>query len=198
MDGFTIWLTGLPGAGKTSLALAVADILRHQGYKVEVLDGDAMRANLSKGLGYSKQDRDDNIRRIGFVCHLLSRNSVVAIAAAVSPYRQARDENRALIGRFVEVYVKCPLEVLIQRDVKGLYAKALKGEVANFTGISDPYEEPLNPEFVVNTNIETPKDSTSKIIARLVELGYTAPSSWSGPRGHQPASASGDAAARRS
>ncbi len=198
MDGFTIWLTGLPGAGKTTLALAVADILRHQGYNVEVLDGDAVRANLSKGLGYSRQDRDDNIRRIGFVCHLLSRNSVVAIAAAVSPYRQARDENRSLIGRFVEVYVKCPLEVLIQRDVKGLYAKALKGEVANFTGISDPYEEPLNPELVVNTEIETPQDSTSRMIARLVELGYTARSSRSGHRGHQPASAAGDAAARSS
>ncbi len=198
MDGFTIWLTGLPGAGKTTIALAVADILRHQGYKVEVLDGDAVRANLSKGLGYSKQDRDANIRRIGFVCHLLSRNSVVAIAAAVSPYRQARDENRALIGRFVEVYVKCPLEVLIQRDVKGLYAKALKGEMTNFTGISDPYEEPLNPELVVNTDIETPEDGTSKIIARLVKLGYTSQSSWSGHRGHQPASATGDAAARRS
>lgn len=196
MDGFTIWLTGLPGAGKSTLALAVADALRDREHKVEVLDGDAVRTNLSKGLGYSKEDRDTNIRRIGFVCHLLSRNSVTAIAAAVSPYRQARDENRALIGRFVEVYVKCPLEVLIQRDVKGLYAKALKGEVANFTGISDPYEEPLNPELVVNTEIETPQDSTGKIMAKLVELGYSAPSSWSGHRGHQPASAAGDAARR--
>lgn len=198
MDGFTIWLTGLPGAGKTTLAFAAADILRIQGHKVEVLDGDAVRANLSKGLGYGKEDRDTNVRRIGFVCHLLSRNNVVAIAAAISPYRQARDENRALIGRFVEVYVKCPLEVLIQRDVKGLYAKALRGEMANVTGISDPYEEPLNPELVVNTDIETPEDSTGKIMARLVELGCSAPSRWSGHRGRQPASAAGDAAPQRS
>ncbi len=172
MNGFTIWLTGLSGSGKTTLALAVADSLRQQGHKVEVLDGDVVRANLSKGLGYSKKDRDTNIHRIGFVCHLLSRNGVVAIAAAISPYRQARHENRAFIGHYVEVYVKCPLEVLIQRDMKGLYAKALKGEIANFTGISDPYEEPMDAELVVNTDIETPKESVGKIMARLVDLGY--------------------------
>ena len=174
-QGFTIWFTGLSGAGKTTLAQLVECALRGRGYKVEVLDGDMVRTNLSKGLGYSQEDRDTNIRRIGFVCNLLTRNGVVAIAAAISPYRKIRDENRATIGRFVEVYVQCSLDELVSRDVKGMYAKALRGEIANFTGVSDPYEEPLNPEVVVDTENETPEGSVNKILAKLVELGHIAP-----------------------
>ena len=146
-EGFTLWFTGLSGSGKTTLARMVERELRARGMKVEVLDGDVIRQNLSQGLGFSKEDRDTNIRRIGFVCQLLTRNGVVAIASAISPYREVRDENRRRIGRFVEVYVEAPLEVLMERDVKGLYKKALAGEIPNFTGISDPYEPPLNPEI---------------------------------------------------
>src|SRR5918996_51557 len=143
-EGFTIWFTGLSGAGKTTLAAALAAELANRGLKVEILDGDEVRTNLSKGLGFSKEDRDTNIRRIGYVAHLLTRNGVVAITAAISPYRAIRDEVRARIGRgFVEVYAKCPLETLITRDVKGLYQRALAGEIKEFTGVSDPYEEPL-------------------------------------------------------
>src|ERR1044071_7282168 len=152
--GFTVWFTGLSGAGKTTLARLVEAELRNRGHRVEVLDGDIIRTNLSKGLGFSKEDRDTNIRRIGFVCDLLTRNGVVAISAAISPYREIRDEVRKQIGNFVEVYVKCPVPVLAQRDVKGLYAKALKGEIKNFTGVSDPYEEPLHPEIVVESDKE--------------------------------------------
>jgi len=151
----------------------VADELRRRGYnKLEVLDGDVVRTNLSKGLGFSKEDRDTNIRRIGFVCEMLTRNGVIAIAAAISPYREIRDEVRAKVGRFVEVYVKCPLDVLIKRDVKGLYKKALAGEITNFTGVSDPYEEPLCPEVVVETDKETPEESAARIIAFLEENGF--------------------------
>jgi adenylyl-sulfate kinase len=150
----------------------VAEELRGRGLKLEVLDGDVVRTNLSKGLGFSKEDRDTNIRRIGFVCDLLTRNDVVAIAAAISPYREIRDEVRARVGRFVEVYVKCPLEILIERDVKGLYKKALSGEIANFTGVSDPYEEPQSAEVVVETDKETPEESAARIIAYLSEKGY--------------------------
>jgi len=171
-EGFTLWFTGMSGSGKTTLARLMEKELRARGMKVEVLDGDIIRQNLSKGLGFSKEDRDTNIRRIGFVCKLLTRNGVVAIAAAISPYREVRAEVRRDIGRFVEVYCKCPLEVLIQRDVKGLYRKALAGEIPNFTGISDPYEEPLNPEVVVETDRETPEESVAKILATLEELGY--------------------------
>ena len=170
--GFTLWFTGLSGAGKTTLARLVESEISSRGLKVEVLDGDVVRTNLCKGLGFSKEDRDTNIRRIGFVCHLLSRNGVVAIAAAISPYRQARDEVRGLIGDFVEVYVKCPLEVLSQRDVKGLYRKAFAGELENFTGVQDPYEEPLSPEIVVETDSELPAHSAAQVITRLEELGY--------------------------
>jgi adenylyl-sulfate kinase len=171
-SGFTLWFTGLSGAGKSTLAERVRDLLIARGEKVEVLDGDVVRQNLSKGLGFSKEDRDTNIRRIGFVCHLLTRNDVVAISAAISPYRAIRDENRALIGRFVEVYCKCDLETLTKRDPKGLYEKALRGEIANFTGVSDPYEEPLNPEVVVDTAVEDVETSAQKIMATLVALGY--------------------------
>src|SRR5579885_2139717 len=139
--GFTIWLTGLSGAGKSTLARGLAPALRERGRRVEVLDGDEVRENLSKGLGFSKEDRDTNIRRIAYVAKLVSRSGGVAITAAISPYRAIRDEARGNIGRFVEVFVRCPLDVLVQRDTKGLYAKALRGEIAQFTGVSDPYEE---------------------------------------------------------
>jgi adenylylsulfate kinase len=168
--GFTLWFTGLSGAGKSTLARLVETELKRWGYKVEVLDGDVIRTNLSKGLGFSKEDRDTNIRRIGFVCHLLTRNDVIAIAAAISPYREIRDEVRLQIGDFVEVFVKCPVEVLVERDVKGLYKRALAGDVKNFTGIDDPYEEPLDPELTVSTDVETPETSARRILARLEEL----------------------------
>jgi adenylyl-sulfate kinase len=172
--GFTLWFTGLSGAGKTTLARLVETELSARGYKVEVLDGDIIRTNLSKGLGFSKEDRDTNIRRIGFVCNLLTRNDVVAIAAAISPYREVRDELRRDIGSFVEVYVRCPIEVLAERDVKGLYKKALAGEIKNFTGVDDPYESPLAAEVIVETNTETPEESAARIIARLEELSLVA------------------------
>jgi adenylyl-sulfate kinase len=175
--GFTLWFTGLSGAGKTTLARGVEGILRARGLKVEVLDGDIVRQNLSKGLGFSKEDRDTNIKRIGFVCKLLTRNGVVAIGSAISPYREVRKHVRHDIGDFVLVYVKCPLETLIQRDVKGLYKKALSGEIANFTGVSDPYEEPLDAEITVDTSTEAPEESISKIIAKLEELEFVPPAS---------------------
>ena len=171
-QGFTLWFTGLSGSGKTTLARGVERILRDRGLKVEVLDGDIIRTNLSKGLGFSKEDRDTNIKRIGFVCKLLSRNGVVAIASAISPYREVRDFVRRDTARFVEVYCRCALDVLVERDVKGLYKKALAGELDNFTGVSDPYEEPLNPEVIVDTDEETSEQSIAKIIAKLEELGY--------------------------
>jgi adenylylsulfate kinase len=171
-QGFTLWFTGLSGSGKTTLARGVEQKLRDRGLKVEVLDGDVVRTNLSKGLGFSKEDRDTNIRRIGFVCKLLTRNGVAAIASAISPYREVRDYVRKDIGRFVEVYCRCPVDVVIERDVKGLYQKALDGEIENFTGISDPYEEPLHPEVIVDTDQEDPEESVAKIIAKLEELGY--------------------------
>ena len=171
-QGFTVWFTGMSGSGKTTLARAVEGILRDRGLKVEVLDGDVVRTNLSKGLGFSKEGRDTNIKRIGFVCNLLARNGVVAIGAAISPYREVRDSIRQDIGRFVEVYCQCPLDVLVERDVKGLYKKALAGEIKNFTGVSDPYEEPLHAEVVVNTDSEAPEFSVAKILTKLEELNY--------------------------
>jgi adenylylsulfate kinase len=172
MKGFTLWFTGLSGAGKSTLARKIEGMLLERGMKVEVLDGDIIRTNFSKGLGYSKEDRDINIRRIGFVCHLLSRNDVVAIAAAIAPYDEIRKENRKLIGDYFEVYCKCSLEELKRRDVKGLYAKALKGEIKNFTGVSDPYEEPLDAEVVVQTDAESEDESTAKIIKTLEIMGH--------------------------
>lgn len=170
--GFTVWFTGLSGAGKSTIAHILERELRARGMKVEVLDGDVVRTHLSKGLGFSKEDRDTNIRRIGWVCEVLSRNGVVAIAAAISPYRAIRDEIRARIPNFIEVYVQAPLEVLVERDVKGLYKKALAGEIANFTGISDPYEPPLNPEVVCYSDgRETPEESAAKVLAKLEEMG---------------------------
>jgi adenylyl-sulfate kinase len=170
--GFTLWFTGLSGAGKSTLSRALSEILRARGRNVEILDGDEVRENLSKGLGFSREDRDTNIRRIGYVCHLLSRNGVVAISAAISPFRDVRDENRKRIGNFVEVYVKCPLEVLIERDVKGLYKKALAGQIKDFTGVSHPYEEPLHPEIVIESDQETVEQSVSHIIVWLEKNGW--------------------------
>ena len=174
--GFTIWFTGLSGSGKTTLSKRLESELRRRGIlKIELLDGDVIRTHLSKGLGFSKEDRDANIKRIGFVCKLLSRNGVVAIAAAISPYREIRDVNRKEIGDFVEVYCKCPLEVCIRRDVKGLYRKALAGEIRNYTGVDDPYQEPLKPEVTLETDRETPEQSVMKIIQKLEVLGYLPP-----------------------
>jgi adenylyl-sulfate kinase len=179
MKGFTLWFTGLSGAGKSTLSLPIAERLKSLGLRVEVLDGDVVRTNLSRGLTFSKEDRDINIRRIGFVSNLLSRNGVVAITAAISPYREVRDEVRRMITNdgagFVEVFVKCPISVLAERDVKGLYKKALAGEIANFTGVSDPYEEPVNPEVVVDSSKESVGASVDKILGRLRELGYVSP-----------------------
>ena len=169
--GFTIWFTGMSGAGKSTISELLEARLRALGARVEVLDGDVVRTHLSKGLGFGKEDRDENIRRIGFVCRLLSRNGVIAIAAAISPYRAVREEVRATIDNFVEIYVECPIEVLAERDVKGLYKKALAGEIAQFTGVSDPYEPPARPEVTVNSSRETPEQSVERIWATLEDLG---------------------------
>jgi len=173
-DGLTLWLTGLSGAGKSTIAERVAAELRRQGRRVEVLDGDAIRENLSRGLGFSKEDRDTNIRRIGFVAELLARNGVVVIVAAISPYRAVRDEVRARIDRFVEVHVHCSLDELVRRDVKGLYRRALAGEIEHFTGVSDPYEEPLDPEVVVDTGVENADESVLRVLAALDESAAAA------------------------
>jgi adenylyl-sulfate kinase len=170
--GFTVWFTGLSGAGKTTLSGRVAEAIRARGKYVEVLDGDVVRTNLSKGLGFSREDRDTNIRRIGFVARLLTRNDVAVVVAAISPYRAVRDAVRGEIGSFVEVFVRCPVEELIRRDVKGLYERALRGEVTQFTGVSDPYEEPLDPEVVVETDRESVEESVGKVVAALERLGH--------------------------
>jgi len=171
-NGFTIWFTGLSGSGKSTLSEVIELRLKARGRNVEVLDGDVVRTHLSKGLGFSREDRDTNIKRIGFVCGLLTRNGVVCISAAIAPYRDARDWARKEIGNFVEVYVKCPLEVCRQRDVKGLYKLVDEGKIKNFTGVDDPYEEPLYPELVVETDKETVEESVTRIFAKLEELGY--------------------------
>ncbi|MBD2486568.1 adenylyl-sulfate kinase [Aulosira sp. FACHB-615] len=173
--GITIWLTGLSGAGKTTICQFLETELRSQEYKLEVLDGDVIRQNLSKGLTFSKEDRDENIRRIGFVAHLLTRNNVIVIVAAISPYRAVREEVKAKIGDFIEVYVNAPLEVCEQRDIKGLYKKARAGEIKNFTGIDDIYEVPLTPDVECKTNQETIAQSASKILNKLEELRYIQP-----------------------
>ena len=170
--GFTLWFTGMSGSGKSTLAEAVEKELLERGLNVEILDGDIIRTNLSKGLGFSAEDRDINIRRVGFVCNLLTRNGAIAIAACISPYQAIRDENRALIGRFVEVFCKAPVEKLIERDVKGLYAKALAGEIKGFTGIDDPYEDPPKAEIVVETTVETVEESVKKILHTLEVMGH--------------------------
>jgi adenylylsulfate kinase len=168
--GFTLWFTGLSGAGKTTISKEVEEQLRARGSKLEILDGDVVRENLSKGLGFSKEDRDTNIRRIAFVADLLSRNGVPVITAAISPYRELRDEARELMGdRFIEVFVKASVEVCADRDPKGLYEKAFAGEIKEFTGVSDPYEEPLSPELTLDTENESPEESAGKILALLEE-----------------------------
>ncbi len=173
--GFTLWFTGLSGAGKSTLADIIEQRLREREYKVEVLDGDVVRTNLSKGLGFSREDRITNNKRIAFVASLLTRNGVICIAAAISPYREARDWARKEIGNFVEVYVKCPLEVCQERDVKGLYKQVAEGKKKEFTGVDDPYEPPEHPELVIETDKETVEESVARIFAKLVELGYLEP-----------------------
>ncbi len=171
--GFTVWFTGLSGAGKTTVAHRVRDEIQRQGnVTVEVLDGDVVRTHLSKGLGFSCEDRDTNVRRIGWVCQLLTKHGVPNIAAAISPYRDVREEVRKMVGRFVEVYVKCPVEVCERRDTKGLYRKARLGELKQFTGVDDPYEEPLNPEVTVYTDRETVEECVGKVVRKLEELGW--------------------------
>jgi adenylylsulfate kinase len=170
--GFTLWFTGLSGAGKTTISLIVEQEIRDRGANIEILDGDVVRENLSKGLGFSKEDRDTNIRRIAFVADLLSRNGTPVITAAISPYREIRDEARDMMGdRFIEVYVNASVEACADRDVKGLYEKAFKGEIKEFTGVSDPYEPPLNAEVTVETENEEPEESAAKIVAYLDERG---------------------------
>jgi len=171
-DGFIVWFTGLSGAGKSTLAAMLSAELRERGVRVEVLDGDEVRTHLSKGLGFSKEDRDTNIRRIGFVAKLVARAGACAITAAISPYREIRDEQRAASPRFVEVYCSCSIPALADRDAKGLYKKALAGEIKHFTGIDDPYEPPVSPEVTVDTEKESKEESLSKILMKLEELGY--------------------------
>jgi adenylylsulfate kinase len=170
-QGFILWFTGLSGAGKSTLAERLVAVFRERGYRVELLDGDEVRTNLSKGLGFSKEDRDTNIRRIGYVARLLARNGVISITAAISPYRAIRDENRDHAQQdkvpFVEVYANATLDALVERDVKGLYKKAIAGEIANFTGVSDPYEAPLSPEIEVRTDTQTPEESLATILEYL-------------------------------
>ena len=172
LKGVTVWFTGLPSSGKSTIARILERQFRKWDLKAELLDGDVIRTNLSKGLGFSKEDRDANIKRIGFVCHLLSRNGVLAMASAISPYREVRDYNRRMIGNFLEVYVKASVDECEKRDVKGLYKKARAGEITGFTGVDDPYEEPLHPEVICDTENETPEQSAEKVIHRLEELGY--------------------------
>jgi adenylylsulfate kinase len=169
-SGFTLWLTGLSSAGKSTLARHVSERLRDAGYKVESLDGDVVRQRLCKDLGFSKHDRDENIRRIGFVAELLSRHGVIVIVSAISPYRAVRDEMRGQLPNFVEVYVNAPLEICEQRDIKGLYRRARAGEFQGMTGIDDPYEPPLAPDLECRTDLETIEQSVDKILAHIRKL----------------------------
>jgi adenylyl-sulfate kinase len=170
--GFTLWFTGLSGSGKTTLAKALEPELRRRGLKVERLDGDIVRQSLTRDLGFSKEDRDRNIERVTFVAKLLTRNGVATLCSFISPYIERRKQSRQEIGSFVECYVECPLEVLVERDVKGLYGKAMAGEIENFTGVSDPYEPPPGPEITVNSATQSVEESVAIILRRLQELGY--------------------------
>ncbi len=181
--GFTLWFTGLPCSGKSTLAEIIAKDLEKRGRLVDILDGDVVRTHLTKGLGFSKEDRDTNIRRIGYVCGLISKHGGIAISAAISPYRNVRDEVRAGVSKnsvFVEIFVDTPLEVCIQRDVKGMYKKALAGEMKGFTGIDDPYEPPMNPELVIKTIEENEQQSAARILGKLEQMGLIEPA-------HEPA-----------
>ena len=170
--GVAVWFTGFSGAGKSTIATALTKELKSQGYGIEVLDGDEIRENLTKGLGFSKEDRDTNIRRIGFVAKLLARNGVIVLVPVISPYRSIREEMREQIGHFVEVFVNAPIEVCEQRAVKGLYKKVRAGEIKQFTGIDDPYEPPLKPEIECRTDLEELDESVAKIVNKLKELSY--------------------------
>ena len=177
-NGFTLWFTGLSGAGKTTISKLIEGTLRERRQRLEILDGDVVRENLSKGLGFSKEDRDTNIRRIAFVADLLSRNGVPVITAAISPYRETRREARKLMGdRFIEVFVKASVETCAERDVKGLYEKAFSGEIKEFTGVSDPYEAPESPELVIDTETQTPEESAQQILSYLEAQGLIPPAS---------------------
>jgi adenylyl-sulfate kinase len=184
--GLTLWFTGLPCSGKSTLAEIIAPELARRGRTVDILDGDVVRTNLTKGLGFSKEDRDENIRRIGFVCGLITKHGGIAISAAISPYRSVRDEVRSKIENFVEVFVDTPLELCIQRDVKGMYKKAIAGEMKSFTGISDPYEPPLHPEIVIHTQKESAQESAARILGSLERMGLIEPA-------HEPAYTSDEA-----
>jgi adenylyl-sulfate kinase len=170
--GATLWFTGLPCSGKSAVADRVAEYLKDHGYRVERLDGDIVRQSLTRDLGFSKADRDENIRRVTFVAKLLTRNDVFVLTSFISPYRDIRAHARQEIGSFLEVYTKCALDECMKRDVKGMYQKAIKGEIKEFTGISDPYEEPLHPEILLETDKETLEESTAKVLARMKELGF--------------------------
>ncbi|GAC1391516.1 MAG: adenylyl-sulfate kinase [Ktedonobacteraceae bacterium] len=171
-QGFTIWFTGLSGSGKSTLSEVIEQRLKARSRNIEVLDGDIVRTNLSKGLGFTREDRDTNIKRIAFVCNLLTRNGVACISAAIAPYADAREWARREIGNFVEVYVKCPIDICRQRDVKGLYKLADEGKIKGFTGVDDPYEEPQHPELIIESDRETVDESVARIFAKLEELGY--------------------------
>jgi adenylylsulfate kinase len=171
-QGFTIWFTGLPCCGKTTIANQVAALLKKRDYLVEQLDGDIIRQNFSSDLSFSKKDRDENIKRATFLAKMLSRNNVIVLASFVSPYRKQRRKARKDIKNFVEVYVRCPVKICMKRDVKGMYKKALEGKIQHFTGVDDPYEEPENPELIVDTDIESVDESVEKVMQKIQELGY--------------------------
>lgn len=170
--GVTAWFTGLPCCGKTTIAKKVAEHLKQKGYVAEHLDGDLVRENLTSDLGFSKKDREENLKRVTFIAKLLTRNNVIVLATFVSPYKQRREQSRKEIGAFIEIYVKCPLEVCMKRDVKGMYKKALAGEIQQFTGVQDPYEEPEHPELILETDHESVEESVDKVLKTLERLGY--------------------------
>jgi adenylyl-sulfate kinase len=173
LPGFTIWFTGLPCSGKSTISVILEEAIRKERGKVEVLDGDVIRTNLSKGLGFSRQDRETNLMRIAFVCNLLTRNGVPNVAAAISPFENVREQARELIGKgYVEVYTRCSIEACIERDVKGMYKKALAGEIKGFTGVDDPFDEPVDPEVICDTDKETPTESAAKVLDYLRSKGF--------------------------